>query len=1040
MSQSDFVSIYANEIKTELLTGHAREHAYRPALKKLLDSLDDAQAVNDPKRSEHGSPDYIIFKKSNVKIVIGYGEAKDIDVDLDKTEKTDQMHRYGGYNKLFLTNYLEFRFFQNGEKYRAIEIGKLVDGKAELFPEKFDELQSELKAFLELPPERIRSGKRLAEIMGEKGKRIRHNVSQFMEQSSDRNAELEKIYQMMRTLLVHDLTAEKFADMYSQTLVYGLFVARYGDKTPRNFTRFEARDLVPASNPFLRHFFDHIVGPDFDTRLGYIVDELCEVFEVSDVKDIVHKHFKVTNENSSDKDPIIHFYEDFLKEYDPAERKRMGAYFTPIPVVRFIIGQVDAVLKRDFGLAKGIADTSKRTIEIDRGQTVQIRDSKTGKLEKTSIEKQEVHKVQILDPATGTATFLNEIIKYIHEGFAGQAGRWPSYAVNDLIPRLNGFELMMAPYTIAHLKLGITLQETGVDNLSSRLGVYLTNTLEEGIKRQPDLFAFGLANAVSEEAAEAAKIKHERPIMVIVGNPPYSGVSSTETEYANRLISKYKVEPGGQQKLQERKHWLNDDYVKFIAFAEDMIAKNGEGIVAMITNHGFLDNPTFRGMRWHLAKTFDTIYILDLHGNSKKKETAPDGGKDENVFDIQQGVAIMIAVKTGQKTAGHPAIVYHSELFGSRKRKFVELATEPTWKQLKLDPHYLYFIPKSTIGKSEYGKGISVSDLFNLQTTGIVTMGDNFIVAEDKRTLEQRINKLASGGYNLQALNAEFGLGKNYGKWVIGNAKSIEFDPSKIVILSYRPFDKRYTYFDNKLVWRPRTNVMQHFLDGKNLGLLIKRQGKQAFSYIFVTDKLAESCVFESAYANNTVCPLYIYHDDGTRTPNFQPEVLKQFTANLQKPYEPEDILDYIYAILHSPKYRRKYQEFLKSDFPRVPAPTDDAELHRLAGFGKQLRDLHLMTSPLLNNLDTTYPIAGTDEVDKITYTDGQVWINDRQYFGNVPEIAWNFYIGGYQPAQKWLKDRKSRRLTNEDIEHYEKIIKVLSETDKLMRTMDLQI
>ena len=455
------INKYLEEVSQKFNSGHAVEHAYRPALQRLMESFNDTIAVNDPKHSEHGAPDFVFLKKSNPKIIKGYAEAKNITVSLDKTEKSAQMERYAGYTNLFLTDYLEFRFFRNGEKYKSISLGHVKDGKLHTTSKYGESLARELKAFLELPPETIRSGKRLAEIMGGKARRIRDNLAIYLGRDDERNAELHKIYEMMKKMLVHDLEPDKFADMYAQTLVYGLFVARYCDTTPDSFTRNEARDLVPKSNPFLQHFFDHIVGPNFDTRLGYIVDELCEIFSVSNVREIVHKHLRIQDETSDEKDSIIHFYEDFLKAYDPSERKKMGAYYTPIPIVQFIVRNVDKILKEEFGVTKGLASSETTTYEI---KTQPWR--KKGERKDRHTRPVTVPRVQILDPAVGTATFLNETIKFIHKGFKGQEGQWPSYVQDNLMKRLYGFELMMAPYTIAHLKLGMTLRETGVEDIN----------------------------------------------------------------------------------------------------------------------------------------------------------------------------------------------------------------------------------------------------------------------------------------------------------------------------------------------------------------------------------------------------------------------------------------------------------------------------------------------------------------------------------------------------------------------------------------------
>lgn len=1031
MSERMFsVADYAAAVLEQFSSGHAKEHAYRPALERLMSSMDDILAVNDPKRSAHGNPDFVFLKQSNREIILGYAEAKDVTVDLDKTEKAEQLRRYAGYDNLFLTNYLEFRFFKNGEKYESISIGEIVDNELRLEPERYQRLELELKAFLSSKPENIKSGKRLALIMGAKAMRIRDNVRLYLEQESQRNEELEKIYQLIKTLLVHDLSKEKFADMYAQTLVYGLFAARYNDPSPETFTRAEARDLVPASNPFLREFFDHIAGSRFDTRLKYIVDELCEIFSVSDVRLLVQKHLRLF-EVENEKDPIIHFYEDFLREYDPAERKKMGAYYTPLPVVQFIVREVDRLLKEEFGIADGLASTEMQEHKVvPQGRT----------------EKKAFHRVQILDPATGTATFLNEIIRHVHKGFQqkGQLGRWQGYVERDLIPRLYGFELMMAPYTIAHLKLGLTLRETGIGKLDKRLGVYLTNTLEEGVNRTPDIFtALGLADAVTKEAVAASEIKHERPIMVVVGNPPYSGESSNKTDYAMNLVAKYKVEPGGQQKLQERNpKWINDDYVKFLAFAEDLIQKNGSGIVAMITNNGYLDNPTFRGMRWKLMTTFSQIQVINLHGDSKKKEIASDGGKDENVFDITQGVSIILAVKNVKKSQSL-ADVYHADFYGKRRKKFELLSSEVNLVKLNPSSPSFSFSPRSTNGQSEYEKGVSLSSLFTLNSVGIVTARDNLAIQYTEQEMWNTLNDFAL--LEVEKARSKYNLGSDARDWTVNGAqrdiRTSGLDRSKITKIAYRPFDDRYTYYTGnsrgfQCMARARANF--HFIQKENIALVFNRrvQSARSFADIFISDLITDARRI-SVKETNYFAPLWFYHDDGTRTLNFDQDELKKLIVNLSKEPKAEQVFDYIYAVLHSPKYRKKYSEFLKTDFPRIPIPKNDEEFLRLAEFGKELRELHLMTSPIMNQYQTTYPVGGSDLMEALRYKDEKVWINDAQYFGNVPEVAWNFYIGGYQPAQKWLKDRKGRRLTSEDLDHYQKIIKVLMETYRIMQEID---
>ena len=973
---------YLEEISDKFYSGHAIEHAYRPALERLMESFDDNVAVNDPKHSEHGAPDFIFLKKSNPSIIKGYAEAKDITVNLDKTEKTDQMQRYAGYTNLFLTDYLEFRFFKNGEKYETISLGYIKDKKLYKTPENAMHLMRALEDFLQLQSESIKNGKRLAKIMGAKARRIRDNVAIYLKNDDIAAKELDKIYEMMKKLLVHDLDTDKFADMYAQTLVYGLFVARYGDATPQDFTRSEARDLVPASNPFLRHFFDHIAGTGFDARLAKIVDELCEIFSVSDVQEIVHKHLKIADTATTDaKDPIIHFYEDFLQAYDPAERKKMGAYYTPIPVVQFIVRHVDKILKEEFGITKGLASTDTITREIAT-QPWRKKGERKDRLTREITEP----RVQILDPAVGTATFLNETIKYIYENnFKNtQEGRWPAYANENLVPRLFGFELMMAPYTVAHLKLGMTLKETGVEKLTSRLNVFLTNTLEEGIPQQPDLFSFGLAEAVSEESRLAAEVKSEKPVMVVMGNPPYSVSSNNKSKFIEKLVGDYKKD------LNERNiQPLSDDYIKFIRFAEDMIAKNGSGVMAMITNNSYIDGIIHRQMRKHLMQTFDKIYVLDLHGNSKKKEVAPDGSKDVNVFDIQQGVGIILAVKTGKGKTEEISEMYHAELYGTRQMKFDEMNYDsPNYQKVNATTPNYYFVQKNTSMEQEYNKAISLNKIFTEIKSGVKTSNDKKLVSILEFTDHNH-----------------------------------DYD--------YKLFDTRYIHF-NKEVKRPRLPFMLN-MQKENMGISFMRSlvDTENFSSIMVHRNMIDI----NFYGFQTyIAPLYLYHEDGTHAPNFASAELAALTRNLTSEPSPEDILDYIYGVLHSPTYRKKYKEFLKIDFPRVPAPKDNKEFAHFVGYGSQLRQLHLMKSPTIDDYATTYPVAGDDTVEKVSYQNGEVHINNTQYFGNVPEVAWNFYIGGYQPAQKWLKDRKGRKLSSDDLDHYQRIVKILLETDRIMK------
>ena len=698
---------YIQSISLKFSHEETSEMGYRTdfeiLIKKIFESINVRRIDHDPKAKEHNKPDFIVL---NYDVPILYIETKDIGVSLDKVEKSEQMVRYYGYANLVLADYLEFRFYRDGIRYgEPIKIAEynLINRTITPIPENFELAAKTLLDFTKSHKEPIKSGKHLAKIMGGKAQRIRDNICQFFSIESDKNTDLSRLYETLKQLLVHDLTIESFADMYAQTLVYGLFVARFHDKSQGNFSRQEARELIPNSNPFLRHFFDHIIGADFDTRLKYIVDELCEVFSHADVAELMKEYFKTDlwGEIHREKDPVIHFYEDFLKEYDQELRKKMGAYYTPPAVVQFIVRSVDYLLKKEFGLTAGLADTSKT--------------------------KDGIHKVQILDPACGTGTFISAVIRLIYERLlaSGQKGRWPAYVHHDLLPRLYGFELMMTPYTIAHLKLGIAFKQTGFWDFHRRLGIYLTNSLEETSKQQ-EMFAFGLAESIAEESKEAAIIKNEKPIMVVIGNPPYSVSSSNKGEWIQNLVKDYKKD------LNERNiQPLSDDYIKFIRFAEHFIEKNKRGIVAMITNNSFLDGRIHRQMRKHLLETFDDIYILNLHGSSKKREKAPDGSKDENIFDIQQGVSISIFIRKTENKKSLGA-VHHSEFYGKRKLKFKALNENDLqtieWEKLDyIEPNY-FFISKNFRGENEYDKGFSVSDLFPIHSSGATSAKDDLLI------------------------------------------------------------------------------------------------------------------------------------------------------------------------------------------------------------------------------------------------------------------------------------------------------------------------
>lgn len=1020
---------YIKELNEQYKTGKATEHSYRPALKELLQSLlPKMTIINEPKRYNFGAPDYILMRSD---VPVAFIEAKDFVQTNDlagRKENKEQFDRYKqSLDNIIFTDYLDFWLYRNGEFVDSVRLAELRGDKIVLVSENEAKFVALIEHLANAQPQKITSSKKLAEIMAGKARLLADVIRQSLTKDIDEQGTIYGQMCAFKGVLMHDITPERFADIYAQTVAYGMFAARLHDKTPDTFSRQEAAGLIPRTNPFLRQMFQYIAAYDLDERVSWIVDDLAEAFRASDINKVMAGYGKRTRQD----DPMIHFYEDFLKAYDQSLRKNCGVYYTPQPVVNYIVRAVDEILQSEFGLADGLADTSM----TPKGQ----------------------HKVQILDPATGTGTFLAEVIHAIHDKMKGQQGMWQSYVEKHLLPRLNGFELLMASYAMAHLKLDMVLAETGYEaNSTQRLRVYLTNSLEEYHPDTGTLFA----NTLSNEANEANHIKRDAPVMVVLGNPPYSGISSNNGAWITGLIDDYKYVNGVH--FNERKHWLNDDYVKFIRLGQAFVDKNTEGVLAYINNHSFLDNPTFRGMRWNLMQSFDKIYIIDLHGNSKKKEVCPDGSKDENVFDIQQGVSINIFIKKGKKRKGKLAEVYHCDLYGKRQDKY-NLLTEYSFgntdfKRIEPNEPFYFFVPRDESNRTTYEQGVCINDIFPLNTSGIVSMGDTFAIADTKEELLYRLEHLLDTDYTAKGLTAEYNLGKNYADFILNSKKSLHIDTSSIVRYNYRPFDIRYTYFDNKVLWRPREKVMRHFLIGDNVGIVVGRQCVSDWRYAFVTDKICEFNLTGTAgrFGSGYVFPLYTYNsiDNNlfTRRPNLNMEIVGEIADRIGLTFEAEpndnegafspiDLLDYIYGILHSPSYRERFNEFLKVDFPRIPYPSDAIEFKRIAKIGEELRKVHLME--IKPSIMTQFNVAGSNVVEAIKITDGdsndlcKVWINDEQYFDNVPRVAWEFYIGGYQPAQKWLKDRKGMKLEWDEVKHYQHIISALCKTNELMQQID---
>lgn len=1038
----DALKTYLAAIEQALKAGSATEHTHRPALKALIEALGgtDVRATNEPKQIACGAPDFIVTRGV---VPLGYVEAKDVGIDLAKTEKSEQLGRYReSLGNLVLTDYLEFRWYLDGELRLTASLPRPdKSGRIRWNADAASEVAQLLGQFITADIPLKATPQDLATRMAGMGKLIRGLIDQTFK-SEGTKGELHGQFEAFRKVLIESLTAPQFADMYAQTLCYGLFAARC-NVPAQGFTRQKAASALPKTNPFLRKLFNTIAGPDLDERIAWAVDQLAELLARADMAAILADFGKRTRQE----DPVVHFYETFLAAYDPKMREARGVYYTPEPVVGYIVRSIDAILRRDFGMPDGLAHARK--IKLKRPKT-------QGKGEETY----ETHRLQILDPATGTGTFLYAVIAKIREQFDGNAGAWPGYVAEHLLPRLFGFELLMAPYAVAHMKLGLELEQSGYDFASDeRLGVFLTNTLEEAHELTGlPLFTQWLA----EESRAAASIKRDAPVMVVLGNPPYSGHSSNKGEWIEDLMQDYKQSPELKKPAQAK--WLSDDYVKFIRFAQWRIQQTGHGVLGFVTNHGYLDNPTFMDMRRSLLRDFDEIYLLDLHGNSKKKERAPDGGKDENVFDIQQGVAIGIFVRreNANRDAGHLAKVFHADAFGLRRKKYSLLdgsdLCNTEWREVRpAAPTYLFLAQDAELLK-EYEAGWSLRDVFSPNgdpAPGIVTTHDEFAISWSAEEAADKVERLLATTTEAEA-REQFKLCSTT-QWNYARTKAELADNAwreKIVPILYRPFDVRWTVYDRNVAVHRRERVSDNMLLS-NFALCTTRATEisRGWEHAWIANGLIQHHTV-SIKEVNYLFPLWLYPTDTptdlldtaprAKRPNLSPGFVAALTRAVGRTPSPEDTLAYLYAVLFAPGYRARYADFLKRDFPRVPLTTNRALFHTLVGIGRELIALHVMDTVLPRI--TTFDVPGNNTVDKVRWAadteggTGRVYINAAQSFGRVPAAVWDMHIGGYRVAEKWLKDRKGRPLTYDDLTHYQSVIAALTRTLEFQAAIDAAI
>lgn len=1077
---TEIVNNYLNSIKN--MSEKDKEHTHRSALQILLNEIKDAtgngriKIIHEPNNDKEGrgAPDFRFEINS---LILGYIENKRVNANLDEIIKSEQIKKYLELSdNIIITDYLRFiRIDKNGNitsEVRLCELGELgmltrTHKKLNL-EEKANKLFEIFKLFLSHKPKQINSAKEFANALAERTKLLKNSLLEM-----EGNERVKALYDIFKNTIYSKIDYADFCDNFAQTLTYSLFLAKLnasGEKIDLyNLTKF-----IPKSFPLIRamsKFLQDLKEVD-DKNLKTIDWLLIEIVNINnniDEKLIIEELNKFSLDKNlkliMNKDPYMHFYETFLSYYNPELREKRGVYYTPQSVVDFIINSIDLILKKDFNKVKGFGDALNQ------------KDS-----------------ITLLDFATGTGTFLLDSFRKALSYYDKNSAK---YKPEELINKFYGFEFMIAPYTIAHLKLSQTLKEefnyTLDDN--ERLNIFLTNTLETiNIKEEKEKFSI-LVDLIKE--TELAQETKDKNILIITGNPPYSGASANKGIFEEEIRSEYKdsleKEPlaiirNGKIEKEKNPKWLLDDYVKFIRFAEMKLNKQKEGgIFGFISNNSFLDNPTFRGMRYSLLKSFDKIYILDLHGNVRKKEISPDGSKDENVFDIMQGVSINIFVRYSNLGDSNLAKVYHYDLFGKREDKYKFLFDNNLdnieWKELKFEAPFFLFIPQNEIIKSEYDRGISVKDMFRISSTGICSQRDSVVIHKTKESVKEIIKDFCnlSKEENIRKYKIE----KDGRDWqiqlAIDSIKKSELNKNGVIIqINYRPFDFYWTYYNGEakgFMAYPRTEVMQHFLpsiarakpeaiqnidchadksarNDNNIGLIINRSvALDKYQHAFITNKITDLHIMETANASAYIFPLYIYDTENVRKilreeneevggmfediKHFENKVrIENFTPKFRKfinekygEIKPEEILGYIYAILFHKEYRKKYLDFLKIDFPKIPFVESKDYFLKFAKLGEELYNLHLGNLKIQKELGEPMFKDNKNKNEKIVkaiYNENEkdLFVNESLYFKNVDKEVWEYKIGGYQVLDKYLKSHKNENI---DYEHFENVIKILT-------------
>ena len=1069
---------YIQKLNDLLDEGQTNEQTFRSDFQIFLEAGLGVRCRNESVRLECGTPDIQVYQRRQL---VGFVENKRPGLDLESIHADSerdapasrdgrQLQRYRkALHNLLLTNHRSVFWYVQGERIAAADL----EDPAQSDPILHQFVQQDL------PP--VKNASVLVSRMADLARLLRDNLRGALSNTSPGGMRTQ--LHQAQAFLNQSLDEDDFADMVAQTVAYGLFAARVHEPD-RPIIWALAPELVPVTNPFLQDMLDDLSsmrvrraarlrGENWSGHVHLLIDLL----NGTDIRACL-EGFGAGNGST---DPVIYFYEHFLRLYDPEQRKELGVYYTPDPVVDFIVRSVDEILRHRFGLTDGLADSSR----LAKPATAKGNQAESA-----------THRVHILDPACGTGSFLYRVVGRIRQSLASNQGVWQDYVKEDLLPRLHGFEFQMAPHTIAHIKMAWLLQaldlpvderkawEVDLDNRDlARFGIYLTNSLDLD---PPGAAQQGLDLALADEAVAAGRVKSEVPVMVVLGNPPYKGQSANPSRTPDgkptpigKLIEDYN-KVGGASLGEANSKWLQDDYVKFIRAAQDRIERTGSGVVAFITNHQFLDAVTFRGMRSSLMETFDELYFLNLHGNLRTGSPSANGGRDENVFDIQAGVCVSFMVKLLQSTGR--CRVHYAEVQGSRRHKFNTLKesswTTSEWRGLKAVAPSFWFVPRTTSHEAEYQRGFSLRTVFPIQSSGIATARDDLVVnftLDECRARLERFRDLEA-----EQARAEFNLRRDTRDWQVRKAqadlKAHRETPHLFQRYLYRPFDWRYTAYTGQsrgIQCMPRKQVMQHLQAGNqvaNLGLLFCRQMSQAtggWRLVGVTDGLADLAVLSAKTREvTTVAPLYTVRgtslyckenggeeDPATLVPNLDADFIEELEARLgmtfhsqgssdgKTSFGPEHCLNYIYGVLYSSAYRERYEHLLRSDYPMLPWPGNAEVFLALAATGGELIRLHLLNPSVLTGPKPTYPVRGSNRVDagypEYDPATQRVHINEQQYFAGVSPLAWEMEIGSHQPLRKWLQDRRDRVLTYAELQHYPMVAQALTRSLDMLDTID---